>query len=416
MRFRWALLASLAAAVFARPVQAGDDEALLHELEQMARAQQGGGASAAELRTLVAEMLPRVARVMKRPAPSRVEVRVVSRDEARARLLAILERDYPGDALTRLAEALRAVGLVAEGTDLRSEAQQLYGGNVSGFYDPHERALYLLSDQPLAVQALIVAHELAHAIQDEMLHLDAASQRVRSSEDAQLALSAAIEGQAQQVASLVMAEDAGDLGEAGGDIASLLSEAGAVSAGMAGEQSGVPWLGLQLRFPYSAGASLVAAVRTAEDPSGISLLRRLPVSTAQVIHPDLYRSDQRPLVAKLDLPGRFPGSVPVYATTLGAANLDLFGELHEAGDLGDGWRGDRLEVVRQGGRLIATWAVAFGELGQSERLVRAWSAAFKGGGGLAYTARQKGNVAVLLVNVPAERAADLTQLAGGAFH
>lgn len=421
-RSRWALLVSVAVAFLARPVHAGDEEALLHDLEQMTRLEQSGSASPAELRALVAEMLPRVARVMRRPAPSRVEVRVVSRDEARAKLLAILERDYPGDALLRLAEALRAVGLVAEGTNLRSEAQALYGSNVSGFYDPHDRALFLLSDQPMAVQALIVAHELAHALQDALFGLDAASRRVRASEDAQLALSAAIEGQAQQVASLVMADGAAELGEAGTDIAALLSEAGAASAAMAGEQSATPWLGLQLRFPYAAGASLVAAVRTAEDPSGSSLLRRLPASTAQVLHPDLYKSDERPLEAKLNLAGRFPASVPVYATTLGAADLDLFGELHEAGDLGDGWRGDRLEVVRLQGRVVGIWAVAFGQPGQSERLVRAWNAAFAGDAkgplaarGLVRAAQQRGKVAVLLVNVPAERGAELARLAEGAF-
>ena len=111
---------------------------------------------------------------MRLPVPARVDLKVVSRDEARAALLEVLRRDYPGDLLERLAESLAAVGLVAPGTDLRAEAQALYGGNVSGFYDPHRRLLYLLSDQPLAAQASIVAHELAHAVQDEAVRLDAA--------------------------------------------------------------------------------------------------------------------------------------------------------------------------------------------------------------------------------------------------
>jgi hypothetical protein len=105
-----------------------------------------------------------------------------------------------------------------------------------------------------------------------------------------------------------------------------------------------------MSFPYSAGATLAGAVRTREDPAATSLLRRLPRSTAQVLDPALYRSDEQPREARLDLAGRMPGSTAVYATTLGAANLNLLGELHGGGEPGRGWRGDRLETVRRGGR------------------------------------------------------------------
>ena len=196
--------------------RAGDEEELLREAERMAHQQAGGTASREELQALVAEMLPRVGKVMRLPVPSRIDLRVVSRDEARAALLEVLRRDYPGDLLERLSESLAAVGLVASGTDLRAEAQALYGANVSGFYDPHQRRLYLVSDQPLAAQALIVAHELAHAVQDEAVQLDSASRKVRASEDAQLAFSAAIEGQAQEAASLVMAQEVAELVAAAG--------------------------------------------------------------------------------------------------------------------------------------------------------------------------------------------------------
>jgi len=400
---------------------AGEEEELLREAERMAKLQGGGAASREDLQALVTEMLPRVGKVMRLPIPSRIDLKVVSRDEARAALLEVLRRDYPGDLLERLSESLAAVGLVAAGTDLRAEAQTMYGGNVSGFYDPHRRRLYLLSDQPLAAQALIVAHELAHAVQDEAIRLDAASSKVRASEDAQLALSAAIEGQAQQVAALVLAGEGG--ADEGLDMGSFLTEAAAASAAMAGSQSSVPWLGLQMSFPYASGATLVAAVRTAEDPSATFLLKRLPRSTAQVLDPALYRADERPKDARLDLAGRLAGSTAVYATTLGAANLNLFGDVHGGGELGKGWRGDRLETVRQGGRLSAAWAVSFASPDGAERLVKAWSAAVGGGtetpavqpDGSRYVVRRNGSVAVLLENVPEGRVAELVTAAASAF-
>ena len=403
-------------------VLAGDEEELLREAERMAKLQGGGPASPEELRGLVSELLPRVGKVMRLPVPQRIDLKVVSRDQARAALLEVLRRDYPGDLLERLSESLAAVGLVASGTDLRAEAQALYGGNVSGFYDPHQRRLYLLADQPLAAQTLIVAHELAHAVQDEAIRLDAASRKVRASEDAQLALSAAIEGQAQQVAALVLAGEAG-AGDEGLDLGSFLTDAAAAGAAMAGSQSSVPWLGMQMSFPYASGAGLVSAVRTSEDPSATSLLRRLPRSTAQVLNPALYRADERPKEARLDLAGRIPGSSAVHATTLGAANLDLFGELHGGGDLGQGWRGDRLETVRGGGELCAVWAVAFASPAGADRLTKAWSSTLGGGterpatqaDGSRYLVRQTGSVALLLMNVPTERVAELVSAAASAF-
>ncbi|HZJ53957.1 MAG TPA: DUF6782 family putative metallopeptidase [Myxococcaceae bacterium] len=400
----------LVALLAGRLAPGNDDEALLRDLERMAQPQGGGSASPEQLRALVTEMLPRVGKVMRLPTPARIDVKVVSRDEARTALLEVLRRDYPGDLLDRLSESLAAVKLVAPGTDLRREAQALYADNVSGFYDPHRRRLYLLSDQPLAAQGLIVAHELAHAVQDEAVRLDAASQKVRASEDAQLALSAAIEGQAQQVAALVLAGD-NSSGEEGLDLGSLLTDSAALGAEMAGGQASVPWLGLQLSFPYASGASLVSALRTPDDPAATSLLRRLPRSTAQVLDPALYRADERPKEARLDLAARLPGSAPVYATTLGAANLNLFGDLHGGGDLGRGWRGDRLETVRLGGQLCAAWAVAFSSPEQAERLVKAWS----GAGGSRSLVRRSGSVALLVENVPPERAEQLLTTAAAAF-
>src|SRR5262249_59828709 len=83
---------------------------------------------------------------------------------------------------------------------LQKEAVALYAKNVSGFYDPHDHVLYLLKDQPPSMQRMVIAHELAHAIQDEKLGLEQAVRASAGSEDAQMALAAAFEGNAQAVA------------------------------------------------------------------------------------------------------------------------------------------------------------------------------------------------------------------------
>jgi hypothetical protein len=395
----------------------GDD--ILKDLQQAA--QKPAAPTEANLRALVDQSLPAVARVMGVTSPSKINVKIVNRAEARTRLLAVLARDYPGDSLKRLGEALAAVGLVNAKDDLAKVAQDMYSSSVSGFYDPHDHVLYLLTDQSMESQAVIVPHELAHALQDQALSLQAVMNRLRANEDAELALSATLEGQAQQVASLVMASQLGDaLGANPGEVADLLSDGAAGSAGMAAAQAPVPWLGMQMSFPYAAGAKLVAATRSPADPSAARLLKRLPSSTAQVVNPALYLRDERPKEGAFNLARLLAGSEPVAATTLGVANLQLFGQLHEQGtELGVGWRGDRIEVVHLGGRTVAVWAVNFGTSAQADRLCSAWNAVTGGKkqpDGSVYAVTRVGNTALLLENVPAADLKNVQAAAAAGFN
>jgi hypothetical protein len=277
--------------------------------------------------------------------------------------------------------------------------------------------LYLLKDQPMMAQNMIVPHELAHALQDQKLGLDQASHDRMDSEDAQLAMSAAVEGNAQAVAAEVMA--LGLVGDESG-LKELLGEAAASSASIAMAQEGVtPWLSLQVSFPYSGGAKLVKAVATPADPSGLSLLARLPASTAQVLSPELYKKGEKPVAGAIDLGKLLEGSSALYATVVGRANLELLGE-----GLGEGWRGDRLEAVRVGGVSCAAWVLRFGTQAQAERFATAYS----GRTGAAANTRGKNadqtvssvsfreSTAVVLEHIPEARADAVEAVARKALH
>ena len=107
----------------------------------------------------------------------------------------------------------------------------------------------------------------------------------------------------------------------------------------------------------------------------MQLISRPPESTAQVMDPTLYFRQEHPLVARpMGLAIVLGASRIVYETTLGRANLDLFGDLHAAGaPLGEGWRGDRLEVVKVKGDRIAAWAIAFTKPSQAARFAEAYA-------------------------------------------
>jgi hypothetical protein len=397
------------------------DDALLKDLQALT---QLGLVDEPTLRATVDETLPRVAKVMHASVPRKFSTKIVSRAEAARRLKVMLEREYPGDRLARLGAALKAVHLVERGVDLEKQALGLYAANAGGFYDPHDRTLYLLGDQPAVVQQLVIAHELAHAVQDEQLGLERATHEAMHSEDAQLALMAAIEGNAQAVAAAVISADSAD---EDGMTAALVAESTAMSASMAAESSGaIPWLAFQLSFPYTAGGELVRALATKDDPAACRLLSRLPSSTAQVLNPAAYRRNEAPLRGSIGLSALLGGAERIYETTLGRANIELLSRLHGADPIGDGWRGDVLEVVRRGATQSAVWAVVFKEARQAEafatfyaKLVggrrQADALAIEERDGLISAVILRGNTTVVLDRVPLDRRDATTDAAGRAL-
>ncbi len=373
-------------------------------MEELLLGGAGARPSPAALQAMVDEALPKVAKVMG-VTPRKVPVKVVDRETAAKKIRAVLEREYPGDKLERLGTALKLIHLVGPDVDVTRWALELYSTQVSGFYDAGDHTLFLIDDQPGPVQGLIIPHELAHALQDQKLGLDAAIKERMDSEDAQLALMAAVEGNAQAVAAEVMA---GGLGGDDSGLKEMLGELAGMSAQLATAQPEVPpWLGLQLQFPYVAGSQLVKAVRTSADPAATSLLKRLPRSTAQVLEPALYQKDEKPLRGAVDLAAALPGSTRVFETVVGRANIELLGQ-----GLGVGWRGDRLEAVKVAGRPCAVWVVAFGQPRQAERFAVAYSGRTgapantrsRRPGGLVAGVSWQGSVVVVLEQVPEDKA------------
>lgn len=95
---------------------------------------------------------------------------------------------------------LRTAGLIPADCDLRSTALEVLQQQVAGYYDPAAGTLYLVDlaePMPELLQRTVLAHELAHALDDQQVGLRAMVDPARArSEDAQLVLSALGEGSA----------------------------------------------------------------------------------------------------------------------------------------------------------------------------------------------------------------------------
>ena len=192
-----------------------------------------------------------------------------------------------------------------------------------------------------------MAHELTHALQDQHYHVDAWLDAAKPNDDAELAREAVLEGSAMAAmldyALRGQSKSVRDLGDFDAsdlqgdpDTSPVLAKA-------------PPVLRDELLFPYSAGANFTQKILRATRgwPDFHRVFEKPPVSTQQVMHPELYLSGYTP--APLPLPD-LSGILPPQWKKLDENILGEFG-LQEvlkqflgeqrAKELSPAWAGDR---------------------------------------------------------------------------
>lgn len=279
------------------------------------------------------------------PAPNIGPAAVISRQQLEDELRSSFEEDYPADRQRADNLTLHALGLLSEGQDVAKLQLELLSGQVIGFYDDKERRMVVVSDAGVDAQAEVTyAHEYTHALQDAAFGLDALALDAVGEDDRSLARLALVEGDATAVMLQWML---GNLSP---------GEVQGITQAPVPDTSDVPdWMLAQLIFPYDAGFQFVSSLG-----GGLSgdyqrvdaaFRDRLPASTEQVIHPDKYASDERPMqVADPDPAGLLgPGWQNVAATTLGEAmvkiTLDALGSSAATDAAAAGWGGDRIQAA-----------------------------------------------------------------------
>jgi hypothetical protein len=315
-----------------------------------------------------------------RRVPARVdwERKLVGPGEARAASAAIVRGGLAAGEADVDERLFARLGLLPAGASYADLLAGAVARDPVGFYDPSARRLYVPSFIPLADQRPTLAHEIAHALQDQRFGLRrflkiAADGRRGLSFDGQLARQALVEGDAA-VSSMEAIDPKGTF-PAPLAIAELVQRAReSVADGCerpersqsAPDASAPPaaskparFLCELLAFPYVEGFAFVARVRGFEPWSVVDgIWARPPESTAQILHPRRYDRHQGPL--ELELP-----SLPVFGTGFRLARTDTLGEVvvrswlastgpppsARAGapaEIADraatGWRGDRIAV------------------------------------------------------------------------
>jgi hypothetical protein len=275
-----------------------------------------------------------------------VRTEVVSPAQARRAGLADLDRTYPPGRRRADEEVLKLLGLVPAGTDLRAASGAVYAEQVAGYYDTRRKRLALVRapGRRRALDDMILAHELTHALEDQVFGLP---EPAPGSDDRGIAVSSLAEGTATRVMVLYAQRHL-----------SAAALTGALDGLAPTGQAKLPrYLQDGLEFPYLGGLAFVQALQ-ARDGGGWRLVdhaerERPPLSSEQILHPERYLRADRPRRVALGV-GRTlrRGWTRRAAGTFGEWDTrELLGRALDrpgAEAAAAGWGGSRFELWRRG--------------------------------------------------------------------
>jgi hypothetical protein len=279
-------------------------------------------------------------------------VHTVSAEEAREEGLAELDDDYPPKQRAADEQVLILLGLLPEGSDIRELAGTIFGEEVAGYYDDEKKEMTLVEGSGAGTEGEItLAHELTHALEDQHFGLELAEGAV---DDETTAHAALVEG----TATVAMLDYTARY-LTGGVVERDQILAQLQATDLFESESGLPpYLQRSLLFPYSAGARFVDEIGT-WGPANRALRGPGPVSTEQILHPQKYRTRERPLPVKTPRPPG-PGWKRGSSGTIGEFDT---AELIRASDsaaratrAAAGWGGGSYALWTKGGTSMLTLA------------------------------------------------------------
>ncbi|MGH9683424.1 MAG: hypothetical protein ACRD4S_07420 [Candidatus Acidiferrales bacterium] len=296
------------------------------------------------------EVLHQMSQILDLPIKEPLKTSLRSKPEIRDYLIRE-EKEDRSDA-QRYADdrTLEAFGLIPKGFPLDSFMLDVLTDQVAGLYDPKAQEFYIAAWIPADDQKSVMAHELTHALEDQSFQIDPWIKAARPNDDAELARDAVSEGSA--MAAMVDYE----LIDRKVSVRDLPDVTALIRSGAVAEMDKDPKLSKapgyirdELLFPYLAGTSFAQEFLKAH--SGWQDLHLVfenpPVSTQQIMHPDLYLKGVKPETVTLPKwKGLAPGGWRLLEeNVLGEFGLDevlkQFIGQEQADGISAAWDGDR---------------------------------------------------------------------------
>ncbi len=283
------------------------------------------------------------------PAP--VAIRILDRGAVRSFFVEELAREVPPEKLDFLERSFIRFGMAEPDFDLEAAFLDLVASQVAGFYHSRQETLYLI--RGMAAQEMIIAHELTHALQDQINDLDGTTDVLddETRDDALAAYQALYEGEAMLVMASFFARNMAMSDVS--DVLKLMAESSSQDAAL---RRAPLFLRESLLFPYTYGQPFVSTVFTGGDFRAVrGLFDDPPASTEQILHPYKYFGTRdRP--TRIALEG-LAGTLGPRWRRLGRSELGEAGtgwllrhhgvEMSEAYGAARGWDGDAFVLLER---------------------------------------------------------------------
>jgi hypothetical protein len=251
------------------------------------------GEPSAEFLQAADEVLVEMSKLLSLPILSPLKKSLRSRDEIRAYLLQKMKEDKDADKRYADQKAMEKFGLLPKDYPLEETLVKVLTEQIAGLYDPDSHEFFIANWTTSADERMVMSHELTHALQDQHFHIDKWTDAAKPNDDAELARDAVIEGSAIAAMLDYILQGKGSIRDLGELDPSMLM----------GDVDSSPELAKapkvlrdELLFPYLAGTTFTQRVLKASSgwPDFHKVFEKPPVSTQQIMHPDMYLQDVVP--------------------------------------------------------------------------------------------------------------------------
>lgn len=276
----------------------------------------------------------------------------------------------------------KLLGVFPPELDLMATTMEFLQDQVGGFYDPASDSFSLMDQCPKGVAKVVLAHELGHALDDQLYSLDARIQELALNSDAAYAYASVVEGSGTAVMTRWTLEHMSDVRDGLEGMAKMQADANASMA------KAPMWLWKPLVAVYLQGASFLARsgnlmagqMGGAKNEDIDAAFQNPPRSMEQVLHPEKYWDEElrdEPVAVSFDGSKLESGWELLRQDTLGEFLLAILATppaqrispdftnptailaMKFTNDVGRGWGGDRVALLGKGRarylRLVTRW-------------------------------------------------------------
>ena len=257
---------------------------------------------------------------------------------------AVKPKDLRAEELT-----LKKFGFVPQDFDLRKTTIDLLTEQAAAFYDYRKKKLFLLSSSPSVMEHALLVHELAHALADQYFPLERYIGR-ESNDDGAIARMAVMEGQASWLMAEYLARRSGQSLKTAPALLEMMAR-----ADTGGEQFPVLakaplYIQESLLFPYTAGIRFQNRLYDELGQAAFSeVFRNPPVSSQQILHPEMYRKGVKPSVPEVPAMASSRGYQKLVEGAIGEIDhsilLRQYSNAATAARIAPGWRGGSYRLL-----------------------------------------------------------------------